>query len=75
MLLRVFNLIDKNIYSELIKIKKFRVDLLHDPKALMDPDYDESTLSKMVSKAKRLEFKIIDIFRKQEEQLKQKAQE
>jgi len=73
-LLRVFELIDKNTYSELIKIKNFRDGLLHTPKALMDPDYDESTLSKIVSKAKRLEFKIIDIFRKQEEQLKQKTQ-
>ncbi len=65
-LLRVFDLIDKDTYDGLIEIKKFRDELLHKPKMLMDyKEYNEKVLSKMTTKADDLKFKIIDISNEQ----------
>lgn len=68
MLLRVFGIIEKKTYDDLIEIRKFRDNLLHRPRMLMA--YDENILSKMVTKADKLRLKIVNIFFEQEKQPK-----
>jgi len=62
------NLIEKDIYKNLLILKNTRNKLIHKANILMA--YNENRLSQMVAEAGNLSLKIADILREQEEQLK-----